>query len=150
MTENNIKIRLMEDSDFDAVVEIDYKVSKISRPEYYQVKFERLVHSKDNVPVSLVAENEDGMVVGFIMGELYIGQYGITSEKATLDTIGVDPEYQNKGIGKQLMNEFIDHLKKLGVEYINTLVNWNDHQLIQFFSANQFNPSRVINLIRGI
>lgn len=150
MNKINIKIRLMNPDDFDSVVRIDEKVRRAPRPEYYQIKFERLVHSKDNLPVSLVAEKEDGTLVGFIMGELYMGQYGISQEKATLDTIVVDPDYQNKGVGEQLMNEFISHLKDLGVENINTLVDWNDYRLIHFFSANQFIPSRIINLVRSI
>ena len=41
MNENGIKIRLMKASDFDAVVKMDEKVRKVSRPEYYQVRFER-------------------------------------------------------------------------------------------------------------
>lgn len=150
MNETNIKIRLMGPDDFDSVVRIDEKVRRAPRPEYYQIKFERLVQSKDNLPISLVAEKEDGTLVGFIMGELYIGQYGISQEKATLDTIVVDPDYQKKGVGEQLINEFISHLKNLGVENINTLVDWNDYRLIHFFSANRFMPSKVINLVRSI
>ena len=77
-----------------------------------------------------------------------MGEYGIFQEEASLDTIGVDPEHQFKGIGEQLINEFIDHLKKVGVMKINTLVDWNDSKLIHFFSANKFSPSKTINLER--
>jgi ribosomal protein S18 acetylase RimI-like enzyme len=140
----------MKADDFDAVVGIDEKVLKASRPDYYEMKFEKLFKSKDYLPTSLVAEEEDGTVVGFVMGVLYMGEYGIFQEEATLDTIGVDPNYQHKSIGKQLINEFMDHLKTLGVQKINTLVDWNDSKLIQFFSANQFSPSKSINLERRL
>ena len=150
MKESTIKIRLMKVEDFNAVVRIDEKVLKASRPEYYRLKFETLVQSPDYVPTSLVAEEEDGTVVGFVMGELYIGEYGISQEKATLDTIGVDPDYQHKGIGEQLIHEFIDHLRALGVQKINTLVDGNDSKLMHFFSANQFIPSKTINLERTL
>ena len=150
MNESTIKIRLMKTDDFDAVVGIDNKVLKASRPEYYETKFEKLFKTKDYLPTSLVAEEEDGTVVGFVMGVLYMGEYGIFQEEATLDTIGVDPDYQHKGIGKQLINEFLDHLKTLGVQKINTLVDWNDSKLIHFFSANQFGPSKSINLERSL
>ena len=89
-------------------------------------------------------------MVGFVMGELYMGEYGIFQEEAALDTIGVDPDYRHKGIGEQLINEFLDHLKKVGVQKINTLVDWNDSKLIQFFSANKFSPSKTINLERSL
>jgi ribosomal protein S18 acetylase RimI-like enzyme len=138
----------MKADDFDAVVGIDEKVLKTSRPEYYEMKFEKLFKSKDYLPASLVAEEEDGTVVGFVMGELYMGEYGIFQEEASLDTIGVDPSHQHKGIGEQLIIEFMDHLRKVGVQKINTLVDWNDSRLIHFFSANQFSPSKTINLER--
>ncbi|PIU49935.1 MAG: N-acetyltransferase [Desulfobacterales bacterium CG07_land_8_20_14_0_80_52_14] len=150
MNESDIKIRLMKADDFDAVVRIDDKIRKASRPEYYELKFEKLFTSKDYLPVSLVAEQEDGTVVGFVMGELYMGEYGIFQEKATLDTIGVDPYFQHKGIGEQLINEFAEHLRKIGVQKINTLVDWNDSKLIHFFSVNQFSPSKTINLERSL
>ena len=150
MKESTINIRLMKAEDFDAVVGIDEKVLKASRPEYYEMKFEKLFRSKDYLPASLVAEEEDGKVVGFVMGEIYMGEYGIFQEEATLDTIGVDPHYQHKGIGEQLINEFIDHLRKVGVKKINTLVDSHDSRLMHFFSANQFSPSKTINLERSL
>lgn len=150
MNESTLKTRLMKADDFDAVVAIDQKILKTSRAEYYEVKFEKLFQSKDYLPVSLVAEKEDGTVVGFVMGEIYMGEYGIFEEEARLDTIGVDPGCQHKGIGELLINEFMDHLRTVGVKKINTLVDWNDSKLIHFFSANQFIPSKTINLERSL
>jgi ribosomal protein S18 acetylase RimI-like enzyme len=148
--ETAVKIRLMKADDFDAVVRIDERVRKASRPAYYDLKFDKLFSSKDYLPTSLVAETEEGAVVGFVMGELYMGEYGIFQEVGTLDTIGVDPDYRHKGIGRQLMSEFMDHLKSLGVRKVSTLVDMNDAQLIHFFSANHFNPSKTINLERTL
>ena len=150
MTESRINIRLMKAEDFEAVVKIDEKVLKTSRPEYYEMKFEKLLESRDYVPTSLVAEQEDGTVVGFVMGELFMGEYGIFQEEATLDTIGVDPAYQKKGIGVLLINEYIDHLRKLGIKKVHTLVDLNDSMLIHFFSTNKFSPSKTINLERSL
>jgi predicted N-acetyltransferase YhbS len=140
----------MKSDDFDAVVRIDEKVFNARRQEYYELKFEKLVQSKDYVPASLVAESEDGALVGFVMGELYIGEYGISQERATLDTIGVDPNHQHKGIGEQLISAFVDHLRTLGVKKINTLIDWDDSKLIPFFSASHFSPSKTINLERSV
>ena len=150
MNEKAITIRLMRADDFQAVVGIDKKVLGVSRPEYYEMKFEKLFKSKEFVPTSLVAEQADGKVVGFVMGELFMGEYGIFQEEATLDTIGVDPDYQKLGIGGKLMHEFVDHLKDLGIKKIHTLVSLNDASLINFFNANQFAPSKIINLERSL
>lgn len=150
MNRSACKIRLMKAEDFEAVVGIDEKVLGSTRPEYYKMKFEKLFKSQDYLPASLVAEMEDGTIVGFIMGELYMGEYGIFQEEARLDTIGVDPACQQQGVGVMLINEFIDHLREVGVRKINTLVDWNNSRLIHFFSANQFSPSKTINLERNL
>ncbi|MBB5348724.1 GNAT family N-acetyltransferase [Desulfoprunum benzoelyticum] len=149
MTEDTITTRLMTENDLEAILKIDEKIVKTSRLEYYQLKFERLFSSKDYLPTSFVAE-DNGVVIGFLMGELYMGQFGILQEVASMDTIGIDPAYQHRGVGKKLMDEFIDHLRQIGVNKINTLVDWNDAGLIHFFSANQFSPSKTINLERNI
>ncbi|MCF6247803.1 MAG: GNAT family N-acetyltransferase [Desulfobacula sp.] len=151
MKKKIIKIRLMKNQDFDAVVRIDQKVLKVSRPEYYEQKFERLFQSGEYLPTSLVAQDENETIVGFIMGELYIGEYGISREGAAVDTVGVDPDYQRQGIGEKLMTEFVDHLKQLGVKKINTLVDKSDKRMMLYFDSNKFTPSvAVINLERNI
>lgn len=151
MNAPTIKIRLMKVDDFEAVVGIDEKILKTARPDYYELKFEKLFSSREYLPTSLVAEEEDGTVVGFVMGELYMGEYGISQEGATLDTIGVDPACRQRGIGELLMKEFFAHLRDLGVQKINTLVDKNDSKLMLFFSANQFSPSKsIINLERSL
>ncbi len=140
-----ITVRPLQQEDFDAVVEIDRKVSKSLRSEYYETKFARALDAKNRVVTSLVAV-ADGKVVGFVMGELFVGEYGIPETSATLDTLGIDPDWQRKGTGKKLMEEFVSHLRKAGVEKINTLVTWNDWQLIHFFSTNGFEPAKTVNL----
>ncbi|MAF32609.1 MAG: GNAT family N-acetyltransferase [Desulfobacterales bacterium] len=117
----------------------------IARTLYYETKFTRALDQKDRLTISLVAE-EGEKVVGFVMSELFVGEYGISATTATLDTIGVHPDYQKKGVGEQLMVEFIGHLRKAGVKKLNTLVDWNDWQLIRFFNKNGFEPAKTMNL----
>jgi ribosomal protein S18 acetylase RimI-like enzyme len=99
------------------------------------------------LPTSFVAEQEDGTVVGFVIGELFIGEYGI-SQEATLVTIGVDPDYQNKGIGKKLIDEFVGHLRSLGARKISTLVDSTNSTMMHFFTTNLFTSSKTVNLER--
>ena len=127
MSVSTLTIRLLEVADFEAVVKIDEKVLNVSRREYYRVKFETCVQSTDHLPISLVAE-DDGKVVGFVLGVLFIGEYGISQGAATLDTIVVDPDYQRKGVGRLLISEFVEHLKALGVQKVSTLVDTDDSE----------------------
>ncbi len=139
MTTTQVNVRPLHQEDFNAVVEIDEKVFEQARPEYYETKFARALDDKDRLVLSLVVE-ADEKVVGFVMCELFVGEYGIPATTATLDTIGIHPDYQRVGVGRQLMEEFIGHLRKAGVEKVNTLVDWNDWQLIRFFSDNGPRP----------
>ena len=145
MSTTEINVRLLERYDFNAVVEIDGKVFNEARPEYYEMKFSRALEKKDRMVVSFVAvENEK--VIGFVMCELSVGEYGVPANEAFFDTIGIHPEYQNKGIGRLLLEELVVHLKKVGVEKIDTLVDWNDWQLVKFLNLNGFKPSTKISL----
>jgi ribosomal protein S18 acetylase RimI-like enzyme len=147
MKKSPYKIRLMKSDDFAAVVKLDEKVLKVSRTDYYRLKFEELIQSADRLPASLVAEQEDGKMVGFLMGGIFIGEYGISHE-ATLETIVVDPDHRTKGIGKRLVDEFVDHLRSLGAQKISTLVDSTDARLMHFFNANGFGPSKTVHLER--
>ena len=147
MEKNPFKIRLMKSDDFDIVVKLDNKVVNKSRADYYRLKFEELVQSSDCVPASLVAEQDDGQLVGFVMGGILVGEYGISHE-ATLETIVVDPNQRNKGIGQRLIDEFVDHMRSLGVQKISTLVDSTDTEMMHFFTSNRFTPSKTVNLER--
>lgn len=150
MTKSNIKIRLMQAGDLRAVTGIDEKITGASRAEYFEMKFEMLFESRECVPTSLVVEDEAGRVVGFVMGTLHMGEFGIYEEQATLDTLGVDPDYRKRGIGALLINEFIAHLRSLQVKKLSTLVDSDNTGLTRFFTANRFVPSRTINLERKL
>jgi ribosomal protein S18 acetylase RimI-like enzyme len=59
---------------------------------------------------SLVIE-VDGKVAGFMMGVVYLGEFGVPETTATVDTLGVDPVYQGPGVGTTLFEEYASHLR---------------------------------------
>ena len=133
----------MKEEDLDRIIEIDNKVLKESRPEYWERKVE-MAGKKSPLP-SLVAEIEDN-VIGFIFGEASGWEYGVPENIGWIDTIGVDPAYQKKGIGGLLMKELLNYMKKVGVDTVYTLVNWRDWELLRFFNAIGFTRGDMINL----
>ncbi|MBI2319866.1 MAG: GNAT family N-acetyltransferase [Betaproteobacteria bacterium] len=139
------KMRVMKSSDLDAIVRIDEQTSRQNRREYYERKLAALLDPRHTINSSLVAE-VDGKVVGFIMGDIYFGEFGIPETSATIDTLGVDPKIQHRGIASDLMDQFIMNMKAAGVNKIYTLVNWDDFALERFFSRHRFVPSKRINL----
>ena len=94
---------------------------------------------------SLVVEM-DGRVGAFILGDASGWEYGVPENIGWIDTIGVDPAYQRKGIAQILMKEMLNNMKKVGVDTVYTLVNWRDWGLLQFFDAMGFKRGDMINL----
>ncbi|HJW56495.1 MAG TPA: GNAT family N-acetyltransferase [Burkholderiaceae bacterium] len=139
------KMRLMKRDDLDAVAAIDALISKQQRRQYYERKIETVINNPHNINTSLVAE-VDGKVVGFIMGDVYFGEFGIPETSATIDTIGVHPDCQNHGVAHDLIDQFLTNMKGVGVSKVYTLVNWNDFSLERFFGSHKFQPSKRINL----
>jgi predicted N-acetyltransferase YhbS len=139
----NMKIRPLKKEDLDAIVEIDEKVLGENRRNYWKRKLE-LMDNKSS-QVSLVAEVE-GKVIGFILGDVSGWEFGVPDTIGWIDTIGIDPVYQKKGLATALAQELIKKLKTVGVRTIYTLVSWNDWNLLQFFHAMGFTRGDMINL----
>jgi len=139
----DVKIRPLEEHDLETIVEIDRKVLGDRRRDYWERKLQRM--DNKSTQISLVAEVE-GNVVGFILGEVSGWEFGVPDTIGWIDTIGVEPVYQKKGLATALAHELIKKLKTIGVKTIYTLVSWNDWDLLQFFHAMGFTRGDMINL----
>jgi len=139
----NVKIRILRYEDLDAIVEIDQKVLGENRRNYWERKLELMKNKSSQI--SLVAELE-GKVVAFILGDVSGWEFGVPETIGWIDTIGVEPAHQKKGIATALAHELINNLRAMGVRTIYTLVSWNDWDLLQFFHAMEFTRGDMINL----
>jgi len=92
----------------------------------------------------------DGAVVGFVMARADVGDFGRTEPVAVLDTIGVDPAYARRGIGRELLARLLDNVSQLQVERVETLVRVADLELLGFFQGLGFAPSQRLPFVREI
>jgi ribosomal protein S18 acetylase RimI-like enzyme len=136
-------IRPMVRSDLDQIIDIDVKVLGKPRPEYWTMKINIV---ENNAQISSLVAEMDGKVVGFILGGASRWEYGVPEDIGWIDTIGVDPEYQRRGIAKILFTEMASNLKKVGVKTINTFVTRRDWRLLKFFNSIGFQPGDMTNL----
>jgi predicted N-acetyltransferase YhbS len=139
----DVEIRTLKAEDVDAIVKIDEMVLGESRKDYWKGRLALSNHNSSEI--SLVAELH-GEVVGFILGDVSGWEFGVPETIGWMDTIGVDPAYQKRGIATALAHELIKNLKALGVKTIYTLVSWDDWDLLQFFHAMGFTRGGMINL----
>jgi predicted N-acetyltransferase YhbS len=139
----NLEIRALKPEDLRAIAEIDEKVLGESRKDYWERRL-ALMNSQSS-QISLVAEHQ-GEVVGFILGDVSGREFGVPETIGWMDTIGVAPAFQKKGVATALAHELIKNLKAIGVRTIYTLVSWDDWDLLQFFHAMGFTRGDMINL----
>jgi predicted N-acetyltransferase YhbS len=138
-----VKIRALDYDDLDAIVEIDSEVLGKQRPDYWGMKIEL---SESRSPMSSLVAELDGKVVGFIIGDASGWEYGVPDTVGWIDTIGIRPKYQNKGIARLLFKEMVANLKKVGVDTIYTFVNWKEWDLLHFFDKMGFQKGDMLHL----
>jgi len=139
-----VEVRTLTPEDLDWVVLIDREHSGKTRREYYQVKLKEAEHDT-SIRVSLAALI-DGQPAGFLMGRLYYGEFGLPEATAVLDSIAVSRAFAHKKVGKALLRQLRMNLNALGIEGIQTQVEWNQMDLMSFFHHAGFVPASRICL----
>lgn len=144
---DKIKIRMMQEDDMEAVSTIQSKVLGTRKHDYKALKARAMTSRSPILP--LVAEVGD-QVIGFVMGETSDGEYGVPGTIGWIDSIGVLPDYQGKGVARMLVEGLISSMGKVGVCKVYTLVNWRDADMLGFFDKLGFKNGDMINLQRDV
>ena len=134
-----IPVRTLKDTDLQRIVAIDRKIVGRPREEYFRAKIHSAL-SDQKMTTSLVAE-QDGLVLGFVLARLYYGEFGRTEPVAVMDSLGVDPEFRGRHIGEALLRQLTMNLRALGVERVETDVEWNQFELMSFLARRGFSPA---------
>ena len=48
------------------------------------------------------------------------------------------------------MDELCEKFRRANVKVVNTMVNWNDGDLIDYFRANGFDRGEYVNLVKSL
>ncbi len=143
-----IPVRSMVEGDLRALIAIDRRITGRDRSAYFARKVEEALRESD-VRISLVAELDD-RPVGFIMARVDLGEFGRVDSAAVMDTIGVDPDYGNRGVGRALVTQLLVNLMTLRVDKVLTEVDWSGHELMGFLDRCGFRPSAYLCFDRNI
>ncbi|CAA7614555.1 conserved hypothetical protein [Candidatus Terasakiella magnetica] len=148
LSRDRVPVRSLTEADFPFMVSIDRKVTRRDRSAYYTRKIAE-VTKESGIRVSLVAEI-DGQFAGFVMARTEYGEFGRTQTNAVLDTIGVDPAFTRHSVGRALMSQLLTNLSSLGVEKVQTQVQWNSFELLGFLARCGFAPSQRLSFWRRL
>lgn len=139
-------VRSMTPADLDAIVRIDRRITGADRREYMAARLGEAMEDS-GVRVSLCARSED-TPAGYLMARADLGDYGRTEPVAVIDTLGVDPAFVHRGIGRALLSQLFANLGALRVERVETIVPQHDLALLGFLYAAGFAPSQRLAFVR--
>jgi ribosomal protein S18 acetylase RimI-like enzyme len=138
----DLRIRTMSRDDADAILAIDQKITGKKRKAFWLT---RVAYGIARDPgASLVAE-VDGKVVGFVLCDLRGGGFAPT-EDGWIEILGVEPDYQRKGIGKLLCEEAIKHFKEKGVQRVRVSFSWTAADIAALMKSLGFRRAECITL----
>ena len=139
---DNFLIRSIKIEDADDIGRIQTSITKAPvEIDFRQVIEEQAQRDKD---ASFVAEI-DGRVAGFMISYIVYGGFGL-EKSAWIATLGVDPKFMGRGIGKKLAEEILAVYRGMGINDIYTSVRWDSVDLLSFFKTLGFDRSNFINL----
>ncbi len=138
----NFLVRSIKIEDADDIGRIQASITKSpAKIDFRQIIEEQVQGDKD---ASFVAE-VDNRIVGFMISYIVYGGFGL-EKSAWIATLGVDPQFMGRGIGKRLAEEILGVCRDRGIKYVFTSVRWDSVDLLSFFKTLDFDRSNFINL----
>lgn len=141
-------VRSMSPADLDAIARIDRSITGRNRRDYIAARLGEAL-ADGGVRVSLTARCDD-TIVGYLMARADIGDFGRPEPVAVIDTLGVDPEYAHRGIGRALLSQLFANLGALSMERVETMVAQRDLPLLGFLYAAGFVPSQRLPFVHRL
>ena len=109
-------------------------------PEDAMIHIKELLESKNAYGLECVV---DGEIAGFILGTSMLFHYGRTFE---INDLAVSPEYQKKGIAKQMMDKLLGDIKEQGMVGVHLITAGNTF-LTDFYGQYGFREEKRVILM---
>lgn len=92
-----------------------------------------------------VADDADGQLAGFL-----IGFFSQTEEdEAFVHFVGVAPEHRRSGVGRMLMERFLEATEATGRSVVRSVAHPSDAPAIAFLEAVGFTPEHLVRDFEG-
>lgn len=137
-TSTAVRIRPLDELDISAIVRIDEKISGIYRPELWEQRV--MYYIRRDPGASQVAE-VGNKVVGFMLGDLRAGEFGLEEPSGWVERFGIDPDHRGQDLGRRMFEAIRAHFAAEGARSVRTLVDTNDTGVAGFLKALGFTPA---------
>ncbi|MFQ5844403.1 MAG: GNAT family N-acetyltransferase [Planctomycetota bacterium] len=144
----DVRLRPITELDIEPVTAIDEKITGTYRPAEWERRLGYYI--RRDPEGSLVAE-ADGRVVGFMLGEVRAGEFGLEEPAGWIEVMGVDPEYRGRAVGRRLLEGMMERFRARGARAVRTLVDEEGQEgLLGFFSKAGFSATPIRTLEQGL
>lgn len=130
--------------DVDTIVRIDEQILRRKRSKLFHAQLREQIEKHGEE--SFGAVTSDKTLVGYLIAETVVYIYGTDDLSAWIILLGVDPKYQDHGVGTALIKQALTYFNQKGIKTIRTICAWNWGDLVEFFSSVGFNLSTYLTL----
>ena len=133
---SELTFRSLYPEDINQVSKIESNLTGGQRRDFLEKRLVAATAVPDSFITCAALDGERLTAYGF--ARILEGEFGARSAVAVLDTIGVDPDHQGKGIGKKIMSGIERRMKNKNISTLQTQVAWTNHAMIRFFASTGF------------
>ena len=141
------RIRPLDELDIGSIVRIDERITGQYRPEVWE---RRVGYYLRRDPDSSQVAEVEGKVVGFMLGDVRAGEFGLEEPSGWVERFGIDPDFRGRDLGKQLFAAICAHFRESGAGVVRTLMDGRDAQVAGFLEALGFENSSLKALERRL
>jgi len=146
-TDSALRIRPLDELDIDAVIRIDEQIIGLYRPEVWEA---RIGYYLRRDPESSVVAEADGRVIGFMLGDVRSGEFGLEEPAGWIEVLGVDPDHRGRAVGRRMAEAMLEHFREQGAKSVRTLVDERMGDIARFFDSLGFEPSTLRPFVRAL
>ena len=132
------RVRPLDELDIGNIVRIDERITGRYRPEFWE---QRIGYYLRRDPDSSQIAEVDGKVVGFMLGDVRAGEFGLEEPSGWIERFGIDPEYRGRDLGRLMFEALLAHFRAAGVTRVRTMADDQDAAVFGFLKALGFAPS---------
>jgi ribosomal protein S18 acetylase RimI-like enzyme len=135
---SEIRVRPLDELDIGSIVRIDERITGRHRPDFWE---QRVMYYLRRDPESSQVAEMGGKVVGFMLGDVRAGEFGLEEPSGWIERFGIDPDARGRDLGRRMFEAIVTHFRAAGVSAVRTLVDQKDDKVAGFLHAMGFTPS---------
>lgn len=136
--EAQVRVRPLDELDIGGITRIDERITGIYRPEVWE---RRVGYYLRRDPDSSQVAEIESRVVGFMLGDVRAGEFGLEEPSGWIERFGIDPDQRGKDLGRQMFAAMVAHFQAGGARSVRTLVDRKDEGVAGFLRALGLSPS---------